>query len=223
MKHVIFIVTVLVAGVAAGVWFMHGREQPHEADGVADAAIVAPPPPPPPSIGAPSIEAAVIPDAAPAGDDATCDEVSCVLNDYAGACCKQFKPHDDAAVPQSVECDEVSCVLDDYARPCCDRFQRPKKHDAPATDGAPLDLDRTMIFDGVNAVKPRIVACQDRLPKIHGTVRVRVRVAPSGAVSSVAVLATPDRSLGSCVHDVLGGTLFKPTHNGGVFTYPFVY
>ena len=192
MKHVIFIVTMLVAGVAAGVWFTHGCKETREAAiVVADAASVAAPP---------AIAAVVVPDAAPVED----------------------LPPIDAAVAQALdECDEVSCVLDDYARPCCDRYRRPgTKHDVVA-DGAPLDLDRAMISDGVKSVKPRIVACA--ASTIHGKVKVRVRVAPSGAVSSVTVLATPDPSLGSCVHDVMNSILFKPTQNGGSFSYPFVF
>lgn len=190
MKHVVFIVTMLVAGVAAGVWFTHGCEEARRAALVAaDAASVAPPP----------IAAVVVPDAAPVED---------------------LEPIDAAVAQAFDECDEVSCVLDDYARPCCDRYRRGTKHDVVA-NGAPLDLDRAMIADGVRSVKPRITACAPST--VHGKVKVRVRVAPSGAVSSVTVLATPDPSLGSCVHDVMNSILFKPTQNGGAFSYPFIF
>ena len=188
MKHVIFIVTMLVGGVAAGVWFTHGCEETREATiVVADAA-------------APAIAAVVVPDATPVEDLAPID----------------------AAIAQahSEDCDEVSCVLDDYARPCCDVYQHPK-HERPLADGAPPDLDRAMISDGVKSVKSRIMACA--VSTVHGKVKVGVRVAPSGAVSSVTVLATPDPSLGSCVHDVMNSILFKPTQNGGAFSYPFVF
>jgi hypothetical protein len=192
MKHVIFIVTMLVAGVAAGVWFMHVREQMREAAIAAtDAAVVRPP-----------IEVAVVPPAAPIEDIPP-----------------PRPPPIDAAVAQALsdDCDEVSCVLDDYARPCCDQY----RHALPPADGAPLDLDRAMIVDGVKSVKARIAACAS--PTVHGKVKARVRVAPSGAVSSVTILETPDPKLGSCVHDIMASILFKPTQNGGVFSYPFVF
>jgi hypothetical protein len=218
MKHLIFIVTMLVAGVGAGVWIMHVHEQMREAaDAAADAAVVKPPdaavvpivedvPPPPPPTQI---------DAAPSA----CDEIACALNDYPGECCAKFRPPPEA---HADDCDEVSCVLDDYARPCCDHF-RPhgSKRDAGVADGKPVGLDRAMIADGVNSVKPRIQACQVR--EVHVRVKVHVRVAPSGAVSSVTVDPLTDPALGKCVHDVMTSILFKPTQAGGSFTYPFVF
>jgi hypothetical protein len=217
MRHLIFIATMLVVGVGAGVWIMHVHEQMRvEASANADAAVVRLPPdaavvvedvtPPPPAI-----DAAVIAEA--------CDEIACSLNDYAGECCTKFRPPPEA---HADDCDEVSCVLDDYVRPCCDHFRpRGRKHDAGVADGMPLGLDRVMITDGVNSVKARIRACQVR--DVHGTVKVHVRVAPSGAVSSVTVTGPPDPTLGKCVHDVMTSILFKPTQSGGSFGYPFVF
>jgi hypothetical protein len=192
MKHVIFIVTMLVAGVGAGVWYMHEREKLREAAGeapivVADAAVVRPP-----------IEAAVVPDAAPVED---------------------IPPP--VAQAHSDDCDEVSCVLDDYVRPCCAQYRRNGKPREVVANPSPQALDRKMIVDGVNSVKPRIMACATS--EIRGTLKVRVRVAPSGAVTSVTIAATPDQKLGSCVHDVMTSILFMPTQNGGSFSYPFVF
>jgi hypothetical protein len=211
MKHVIFIVTMLVAGVGAGVWIMHVHEQMREAAAAAaDAAVVQQPP-----------DAAVVPPPPPTTIDAAptaCDEIACALNDYPGECCAKFRPPPEA---HADDCDEVSCVLDDYARPCCDHFRRGSKRDAGVADETPLGLDRAMIADGVNSVKPRIQACQ--VPDVHGRVKVHVRVRPSGAVSSVTVEPLADPKLGKCVHDVMTSILFKPTQAGGSFTYPFVF
>jgi hypothetical protein len=215
MKHVIFIVTMLVLGVGAGVWFMHVREQMREEAALAaDAAVVKPPPdaavvpvvedvPPPP----PPLDAA-----------AACDEVSCVLNDYPGDCCAKFRPPPEA---KAEDCDEVSCVLDDYVRPCCAQYRRPAKPREVVADSSPQALDRKMITDGVNRVKPRIMACATS--DVHGTLKVRVRVAPSGAVSSVTVAAAPDPKLAMCVRNVINSILFTPTQNGGSFSYPFMF
>jgi hypothetical protein len=197
MKHVIFIVTMMVAGITVGVCFMHEREKQREAAAeapvvVADAAAVRPPIIAADPLVPPPIEVAAVPDAAPV--DATVAEV------------------------RSDDCDEVSCVLDDYGRPCCARYRRPTN---PVADASPQSLDRKMIVDGVNSVKPRIVACA--APDVHGTVKVRVRVAPSGAVASATIAATPDARLGACVHDVMTSILFRPTQNGGSFSYPFVF
>ena len=197
MKHVIFIITMLVAGVGAGVWYMHEREKLREAAGeapivVADAAVVRPPIVAADPLVTPPIDAAPVED---------------IPSPVAQA-------HSD-------DCDEVSCVLDDYVPPCCAQYRRPAKPREVVADPSPQALDRKMIVDGVNSVKPRIMACATS--EVHGTLKVRVRVAPSGAVTSVTVAATPDPKLGSCVHDVMTSILFMPTRNGGSFSYPFVF
>ncbi|HEY4183088.1 MAG TPA: hypothetical protein VGM90_39970 [Kofleriaceae bacterium] len=79
-------------------------------------------------------------------NDATCDEVSCVLDNYKGACCTPFKlVHDSQNIPLMIEgakrrdrelqqkkleqqnqatCDEVSCVLNNNAGACCAKYKK---------------------------------------------------------------------------------------------------
>nr|MBA3454826.1 energy transducer TonB [Deltaproteobacteria bacterium] len=86
----------------------------------------------------------------------------------------------------------------------------------------PDGLDRTMISDGVNKVKARVMACGDK-SSAKGQVKVSVKVEASGSVSSVAVKTTPDAGLGSCVAAAMQKAKFAKTANGGSFGYPFVF
>jgi hypothetical protein len=107
MKHVVFIAIVMVLGVGAGVMVMHdrkgGEDEPVVADAAArpvavvrpDAAMVPVPPPPPIQDAAADDEVVVTATA----DAAECDEVSCVLDNYEGACCAQFRRPSHPAPP----------------------------------------------------------------------------------------------------------------------------
>jgi len=50
-----------------------------------------------------------------------------------------------------------------------------------------------------------------------------VKVAGSGAVSSVTVKESPDSALGSCVASAVQKATFAKTQNGGSFSYPFTF
>ncbi len=128
-------------------------------------------------------------------DQAGCDEVSCVLNNYEGACCSKFKKSKGGSTSSK-----------------------------PSSSGGdlPESLDRAMISDGVAKVKARVMACGDR-SSAKGQVKVSVKVNPDGGVSSVSVKTTPDASLGSCVQSAMQKASFKKTQNGGSFGYPFVF
>ena len=56
-----------------------------------------------------------------------------------------------------------------------------------------------------------------------GTVKVSVKVAPNGSVSSVTVKESPDGALGSCVSSAMQKATFAKTQNGGSFSYPFKF
>ena len=126
-----------------------------------------------------------------------CDEVSCVLNNYEGACCTKFKKGGAAKKPGG---------------------------DAGATTASKSDLpdglDRGMIQDGVNKVKARVMACGDK-SSAKGQVKVSVKVSPAGGVSSVSVKSSPDAALGSCVAGAMQKASFAKTQNGGSFAYPW--
>jgi predicted Zn finger-like uncharacterized protein len=127
----------------------------------------------------------------------SCDEVSCVLNNYEGACCQKFRKGG----------------------------ARPSGGTAPKPSGGgdlPDKLDRAMISDGVSKVKARVMACGDKSPA-KGQVKVSVKVSPDGSISSVSVTATPDPGLGSCVQSAMQRATFRKTQSGGSFSYPFVF
>jgi TonB family protein len=74
----------------------------------------------------------------------------------------------------------------------------------------------------MSKVRGRVSSCGDKNPG-KGTVKVKVKVAGSGKVSSVSVSSAPNGSLGSCVASAVKRAKFKKTQSGGSFTYPFVF
>ncbi len=110
-------------------------------------------------------------------------------------------------------CDEVSCVLNNYEDACCATFNK-----AIATES----LDRAMISEGIGQIKARVMVCGDRFTT-KGRVKVSVKVAPNGAITSVVVKDTPDTALGTCVVEAVRHATFAKTTYGGSFGYPFVF
>jgi len=136
------------------------------------------------------------------GDSGGCDEVSCVLNSYEGACCAKFRKSSSGGKPGAAGSVPA----------------------APKSSGGdvPEGLDRTMISDGVAKVKARVMSCGDKSPA-KGQVKVSVKVGPDGHVVSVAVKNTPDVALGNCVAGMMQKATFARTQNGGSFAYPFPF
>lgn len=125
--------------------------------------------------------------------DGGCDEVSCVMDKYARACCAKYKPADSGYKPQVKPAGEV-----------------------PAT------LDKTMIRTGTAKVKGAIIECGVKA-NAKGTVKVSVNVEPDGKVGSSSVVSSPDPELGDCVAAAIRKATYGRTVNGGTFTYPFVF
>ena len=138
----------------------------------------------------------------PAGDAGGCDEVSCVLNNYEGACCAKFKKGGGAKKPPAGGGDPVATSK-------------------PASD-LPDALDRSMISSGVDKVKARVMSCGDK-SQAKGQVKVSVKVTGDGHVASVTVKSSPDPALGTCVQNAMQKATFAKTQNGGSFGYPFVF
>lgn len=171
------------------------------------------------------------PVAAGSGGDVTvggsCDEVSCVLDNYAGACCQKYRPEREERAPREPEqasaCDEVSCVLTNYEGPCCAALRGDVPRAPQQKQPAPArGLDREMITEGIEKVKPQVVACGEKHPA-KGVLKAAVRVGPDGRVTNVEIKATPTAELGSCVAHVLQSARFAESEAGGSFTYPFVF
>lgn len=124
-----------------------------------------------------------------------CDEVSCVLNNYDGACCAKFrkKGGGGGAAPSA-------------------------SHNSDLPDS----LDRSMISTGIAAVKARVSSCGDK-SSAKGKVKVHVKVGGDGRVGDVSVETSPDPALGSCVAAAVKKASFAKTQTGGSFSYPFVF
>jgi predicted Zn finger-like uncharacterized protein len=126
--------------------------------------------------------------------------------------------------------DEVGCLLADKPPACCSKYGKKSggggsKSDSGGGGGGsdlPETLDRTMISSGVSKVRGRVDACASR-SSAKGEVKVQVKVASNGSVSSVSVKNTPDPSLGSCVASAMEKASFSKTQNGGTFSYPFIF
>jgi TonB family protein len=131
-------------------------------------------------------------------DSGGCDEVSCVLNNYEGACCAKFRKGG----------------------------SKPSGGGGGGGGGAksdlPESLDRAMISNGIAAVKARVSTCGDRSPA-KGKVKVKVQVGGDGRVSNVSVETSPDPALGACVSAAVQKATFAKTQKGGSFSYPFVF
>lgn len=125
-----------------------------------------------------------------------CDEVSCVLNNYEGACCSKFRKGG--------------------SKPSGGGGGGGAKSDLPES------LDRAMISNGISAVKARVSSCGDK-SSAKGKVKVKVHVGGDGRVTSASVEETPDASLGACVKSAVSRATFSKTQRGGSFSYPFVF
>ena len=90
------------------------------------------------------------------------------------------------------------------------------------TSGLPEKLDKLMVQEGMGPVKPAVIACGERIA-VRGTVKVQVKVSPSGKVVSATSASAPDPELGACVANAVKLAKFPETDEGGSFGYPFVF
>ncbi len=123
--------------------------------------------------------------------------------------------------PEDPSCDEVSCVLEKYARSCCARY-KPVDSFKPSLPGQAESLDKVMVREGIEGVKPRVIACGEKFAS-KGTVKIAMTVSADGAVKDTSVADAPDPELGKCVAQALRAATFPKTAKGGTFTYPFVF
>lgn len=111
-------------------------------------------------------------------------------------------------------------MYNDFKDDCCAKFR-------PGADGAkkkvdpnlPVELDLAMVRTAIAAVKPKAAACGGK-SSARGDVKVYVKVAGDGGVTSTKVKETPDAALGDCVAAAVKKASFPKTQKGGSFTYP---
>jgi predicted Zn finger-like uncharacterized protein len=123
----------------------------------------------------------------------SCDEVSCVLNNYEGSCCAKFR-----------------------------KGKKPEATTTKSSSDLPESLDRGAVQAGVNQVKARVQACGSK-SSAKGEVKVSVKVSPDGKVTGTTVKNTPDAALGSCVAAAMQKATFAKTQKGGSFAYPWKF
>ena len=114
------------------------------------------------------------------------------------------------AKPPAACIDEVACLIADKPPACCLQYGRDKQ------------LDRAAIKAGMAAVRTKIAACGTKHAST-GAVKIKVKVAPAGHVSSASVEQAPNKPLGSCIADQVRQARFKATRGGATFVYPFVF
>lgn len=134
----------------------------------------------------------------------------------------ETKPAATPTPPAEDGCDEVSCVLEKYQRECCARF-KPTNGDAfhPKNE-TPDTLDKSMVYAGIEKVKPKVIACGEKSPA-KGTVKLAITVAAAGNVTDISVADAPDPALGQCVLAAVKRATFGKSVNGASFTFPFAF
>ncbi len=90
-----------------------------------------------------------------------------------------------------------------------------------AADPVPETLDRAAIAQAMAAVKPDVLACASA-SQAKGTLKVAVKVAPSGSAEAT-IVETPAKKLGDCVLVALKKLGFPATEKGGQFRYPYAF
>ena len=124
--------------------------------------------------------------------------------------------------------DEVGCLLADKPPPCCSKYtggggSSSSSRKRPTVDrNLPETLNKSDIKGGMARIRNKVVACGNR-HKGKGQVKLSIKVAPSGSVSSVDVKSAPNSSLGSCVASAVQKAKFPKSQKGRKFSYPFVF
>ncbi|HSN26858.1 MAG TPA: TonB family protein, partial [Kofleriaceae bacterium] len=126
-----------------------------------------------------------------------------------------------APAPVADGCDEVSCVLEKYQRECCARFKPADSGFHPKNE-VPDSLDKTMVYAGIEKVKPKVIACGEK-SAAKGTVKLAITVAPGGNITDISVADSPDAALGQCVLAAVKRASFGKSVNGASFTFPFAF
>jgi TonB family protein len=125
------------------------------------------------------------------------------------------------AIPAEEGCDEVGCVLEKYQRACCERF-KPTDNGFHPKNEVPDSLDKSMVKAGIEKVKPKVVACGEKIAA-KGMVKLAITVGPEGNISDISVSESPDPALGECVLAAVKRASFGKSVNGASFTYPFAF
>ncbi len=122
---------------------------------------------------------------------APCDEVSCVLDNYTGACCEQYR-----------------------------RTRGPRNPDelpdtASLQDSPPVDELRSTLTTDRRAVSRCAIEAN-----FEGTLKVKLTIDPSGKVTTVTI-ADQESPLVNCVARVMKKHTFSRSRNGATVSFPY--
>ena len=108
-----------------------------------------------------------------------------------------------------------------YDKACCARWKPTEDGYRPHV-GISVALDKVMVREGIDGVKPRVIECGEQ-NAAKGIVKLAVAVGGDGTVKSVGVIETPLPALGACVAAAVKEAHFARTAKGGSFNYPFAF
>jgi TonB family protein len=111
--------------------------------------------------------------------------------------------------------------MDHYEKACCARF-KPTDGGFHPKGSVPDQLDRTMVKEGIEKVKPAVVACGEKIA-VKGEVKLAITVAPAGNVADISVVEAPSDALGTCVMTAVKRAKFGKATSATSFNYPFVF
>ena len=113
------------------------------------------------------------------------------------------------------------CVTSHYDKACCAKW-KPSDETFHPHAGIADTLDKVMVREAMDNVKPRVIACGEKNPA-KGIVKLSVTVGGDGSVKGVSVVDSPLPALGDCVAAAVKEATFAKTAKGGAFNYPFAF
>jgi hypothetical protein len=121
--------------------------------------------------------------------------------------------------------DEMGCLLASKKPACCSIYDGGHRTPTPVTPqpvntDLPESLTKADISAGLAKVQAKAMACGNKF-SAKGKVMVAIKVAGSGAVSSVTVKESPDPGLGACVQAAVKAGTYAKTQTGGSFQFPY--
>ena len=123
-------------------------------------------------------------------------------------------------------CDEVTCLVEPD-KPCCKKYGRRSggRSDSGSSGSADPSLperpSRADVASGIGDVKGSVSSCGSRAPG-GGKVTVKIKISPSGSVSS-AKASGGSGSLNGCVESAVKRARFPKSQLGASVNYPFIF
>lgn len=120
-------------------------------------------------------------------------------------------------------CDEVTCLVEPD-KPCCQKGRRSGSsgsRSAAVDPNLPERPSRGDVSSGIGAVKGSVSACGSRAPG-GGKVTVKIKISPSGTVSSASA-SGGSSSLNGCVESAVRRAKFPKSQLGASVNYPFIF